>query len=158
MNKFTFFFSESSPFSQWYRCSFTAHGLTFNCAEQFMMTAKALLFGDQEAAQEIMAAQHPREQKALGRKVRRFDEAKWAACREQIVREGNRAKFTQNPDLLASLLATRGTMLVEASPYDRVWGIGLAESDPRARDPRTWRGLNLLGLLLTGLRDEIAAK
>lgn len=152
---FTFFFTEASPFSQWYRSAFTVDGVTFNCAEQFMMHGKARLFDDPETAQLILAADHPREHKALGRKVKRFDGAVWNREREAIVMAGNRAKFTQDPALLAQLLATRGTTLVEASPYDRIWGIGLAASDPKAQDPATWRGQNLLGKILTQLRDEL---
>src|SRR5206468_4265378 len=104
------------------------------CAEQYMMHRKALLFGDAEIAAEILEADHPRAHKALGRKVRGFDDAKWRREREAIVLAGNRAKFTQNEDLRAHLLATRGTELVEASPHDRIWGIGLAASNPRASD------------------------
>ncbi|HWO19495.1 MAG TPA: NADAR family protein [Kofleriaceae bacterium] len=158
---FTFFFTEASPFSQWYRCTFTAGtagtagGHTFNCAEQYMMHGKALLFGDAEVAAEILAADHPRKHKALGRKVRGFDDARWKREREAIVRAGNHAKFTQNAALREQLLATRGTTLVEASPYDRIWGIGLAASDPRAQDPAKWRGQNLLGRILTALREEL---
>ena len=154
---FTFFFTEQSPFSQWYRCAFTVNGHAFSCTEQFMMHGKAVLFGDAEIAAEILAADHPRKHKALGRKVRNFDDAVWKRERLTIVREGNRAKFTQNPELLAQLLATRGTTLVEASPYDRIWGIGLAASNPRAQDPAQWRGQNLLGQVLTSLRDELVA-
>jgi len=87
--------------------------------------------------------------------VKRFDDAAWKREREAIVLAGNRAKFTQDKDLLAQLLATRGTTLVEASPYDRIWGIGLAATDPKAQDPATWRGQNLLGKILTQLRDEL---
>lgn len=152
---FTFFFTEASPFSQWFRCAFTVDGQTFNCCEQFMMHGKALLFGDAEHAAKILAASHPREHKALGRKVRGFDDAVWKRERERIVMAGNRAKFTQDDELRATLLATRGTTLVEASPYDRIWGIGLAATDPRALDPASWKGQNLLGKILTRLRDEL---
>jgi ribA/ribD-fused uncharacterized protein len=118
MPEFTFFFTEASPFSQWYRCTFAVDGNTFGCAEQYMMHGKALLFGDGEIAAQILAAAHPRDHKALGRKVRGFDDTKWKRERERIVRDGNRAKFTQNAELRAQLVATRGTLLVEASPYD----------------------------------------
>jgi ribA/ribD-fused uncharacterized protein len=154
---FTFFFTEASPFSQWYRCSFRDGAHTFNCAEQYMMHGKALLFGDATVAAEILAADHPREHKALGRKVKPFDDAKWRANREQIVLAGNRAKFTQNAELRELLLATKGTTLVEASPFDRIWGIGLAATNPLAQDPSKWRGQNLLGKILTQLRDELLA-
>ena len=154
---FTFFFTEASPFSQWYRATFVVDGVTFGCAEQYMMYGKAQLFGDAEVAAEILEATHPRTHKALGRKVKPFDDRTWRLNREAIVRTGNRAKFTQNAELHAQLMATHGTTLVEASPYDKIWGIGLAASDPRAQDPATWKGQNLLGQILTALRDELAA-
>jgi hypothetical protein len=93
---YTFFFTEASPFSQWYRCSFSVDGQVFNCAEQYMMYGKALLFGDGEVAREILAADHPRQHKALGRKVKGFDDAIWRRERERIVLAANRAKFTQS--------------------------------------------------------------
>src|SRR5262245_19596749 len=96
---YTFFFTEASPFSQWYRCSFSVDGQVFNCAEQYMMHGKALLFADGEVAREILAADHPRQHKALGRKVKGFDDATWRRERERIVRAGNHAKFTQNAEL-----------------------------------------------------------
>jgi len=151
---FTFFFTEESPFSQWYRCSFAVDGVTFNCAEQFMMHGKARLFSDDDVAREILAADHPKTQKALGRKVSNFVPDVWDRECQRIVTDGNRAKFTQNAELLEKLLATKGTTLVEASPYDRIWGIGLAASDPRASDPSKWLGKNLLGKVLTELREE----
>ena len=156
MSRFTFFFTEASPFSQWHRCRFTASEATFNCAEQYMMHGKALLFGDAEVAAQILATAHPKQQKALGRKVKNFDDAIWKREREAIVLAGSRLKYTQNPALLELLLATAGTELVEASPYDRIWGIGLSAKDPRAQDPATWKGQNLLGKILTKLRDELS--
>jgi ribA/ribD-fused uncharacterized protein len=157
MSKFTFFFTEANPFSQWYPCAFTVGDNTFNCAEQYMMHGKAVLFGDTASAQKILAAAHPRQHKALGRKVTPFDVAQWNRERIAIVRAGNAAKFTQNRDLLAQLLATAGTELVEASPYDKIWGIGLAATDERAQDPTKWKGQNLLGKILTELRDHLLA-
>lgn len=155
---YTFFFTEASPFSQWHRCLFKAGELTFSCAEQYMMHGKAILFDDREIAAEIMAADHPKKQKALGRKVRNFDDKVWKQNREAIVLAGSRLKYTQNPALLEALLATRGTTLVEASPYDRIWGIGLGAKDPRAQNEATWKGQNLLGKILTKLRDELIAE
>ncbi|HVV84202.1 MAG TPA: NADAR family protein [Kofleriaceae bacterium] len=154
---FTFFWRPDSPFSQWYARAFTVDGVSFACAEQFMMHGKARLFGDAEVAAQILATPDPRTQKALGRKVRSFDEHRWRKAREEIVYAGNRAKFTQHADLLAELLATAGTELVEASPMDTIWGIGLSSSNPRALDRATWRGQNLLGRILTRLRDDLAA-
>ena len=157
MPELTLFFTEASPFSQWYRCAFTVGDNRFSCAEQYMMHGKALLFGDVAIALEILAADHPRAHKALGRKVKPFDAAVWTRECEAIVLAGNRAKFTQNPKLLQLLRATRGTTIVEASPFDRIWGIGLAASDPRAQDPAQWRGKNLLGKILTELREQLLA-
>jgi ribA/ribD-fused uncharacterized protein len=141
------------PFSQWHPSAFVVGGLRFTHAEQFMMYAKAMLFGDRETADRILTATTPKEQKTLGRNVRGFDEAVWVLFREGVVFTGSYAKFSQNPELRETLLATRGTTLVEASPYDRVWGIGLAEDDPRAQDRAQWRGLNLLGEALTRVRE-----
>jgi ribA/ribD-fused uncharacterized protein len=157
MTTYTFFFTEKSPFSQWYPCAFTVDGVAFNCAEQFMMHGKAKLFGDDAVAQQILAAAHPKQHKALGRKVKPFVDATWKAKRIEIVTAGSRAKFTQNEELRALLLATKGTELVEASPFDRIWGIGLAATSPLAQDPKTWRGQNLLGKILTELRTELEA-
>ena len=109
-------------------------------------------------SRQILAADHPRQHKALGRKVKPFDVAVWKRECVAIVRAGNHAKFTQNPELLDKLLATKGTTLVEASPYDKIWGIGLAASDPRAKDPAQWKGQNLLGKILTELRDQLLAE
>jgi ribA/ribD-fused uncharacterized protein len=149
----TFFYAESSPFSQWYRCEFRDGPLKFNCAEQYMMHRKARLFDDGEIASAIMRAQHPREQKALGRMVRGFSEFTWRRHREQIVFDGNWQKFTANPDLLRALRATCGTQLAQASPYDPVWGIGVSTEHARAIDPSEWPGLNLLGKILDQLRE-----
>jgi ribA/ribD-fused uncharacterized protein len=157
MSKLTLFFTEQSPFSQWYRSRFIVDGVAFNCAEQFMMHGKAMLFEDRAVAAQILEADHPRTHKALGRNVKPYDEHVWRVNRERIVTDGNRAKFTQNPALLDALLATAGTALVEASPYDKIWGIGLGANDPRAQDPKQWKGQNLLGKLLTALREELLA-
>lgn len=150
---FTFFWS--GPFSQWHTSPFVVEGVSFSHAEQYMMYMKALLFDDQETARRILFSSQPREQKELGRQVRGFDEQRWRWFREGIVFTGNYAKFQQNPDLRRQLFATRGMALVEASPVDRIWGIGLAASDPRALDRAQWRGLNLLGEALTRVRETL---
>lgn len=154
--RFTFFWRQESPFSQWHPSEFVVDNARFGCAEQYMMYGKAVLFGDEEMAARILEARTPKEHKALGRKVRGFDGGVWERERERIVYAGNHAKFTQNPGLLAALLATAGTELVEASPLDRIWGVGLSAEDPRIQDPATWRGQNLLGKLLTRLREDLA--
>ena len=156
--KYTFFFAESSPFSQWYRCTFVVEGVQFMCAEQAMMHGKAKLFGDDEIAAKIMAAGHPKTHKALGRKVRGFDDKIWAVKRLEIVKTTSLAKFGQNPELAAILLKTAPSELVEASPFDKIWGIGLGADDPKAQDPRKWRGQNLLGKVLTEVRRLLAER
>lgn len=152
----TFFFTAKDPLSNWHVAPFEYRGHRFNCVEQFMMFSKAKLFGDNEAAAKILAAQDQKTQKALGREVRGFDEAVWAAKRVNIVSVGCREKFRQNPQLLQALLATGDTILAEASPYDRIWGIGLGADDPRAADPKEWRGTNLLGQVLMDVRRMLA--
>jgi ribA/ribD-fused uncharacterized protein len=155
--RYTFFWRQESPFSQWHPSVFTVDGVRYTCAEQYMMHRKALLFGDEEVAARILAARSPKEHKALGRKVRGFEDGVWKRERESIVYAGSHAKFTQNGHLLAALLATAGTELVEASPLDRIWGVGLGAEDPRLQDPTQWRGQNLLGKILTRLREELLA-
>lgn len=122
-----------------------------------MMAAKARLFGDAEALAAILAAPTPRAAKALGRAVRGYDDAAWRAVARDVVYAASRAKFEAHPDLRAALLATAGTALVEASPEDAVWGIGLRAEDPDAGDRARWRGTNWLGEVLTRLRDDLLA-
>ena len=141
--------------SQWWPCEFTVDGDRYSSAEHFMMTAKARLFGDGETAERILAARSPGAAKALGRQVRGFDEALWAQRRFDLVVAGNMAKFGQHPDLLAFLLATGRRVVVEASPRDRIWGIGLAADDERAMSPDRWPGLNLLGFALMEVRHRL---
>lgn len=153
--KFLFFYEDASPFSQWYKAPFELDGHHFTSAEQYMMYGKAQLFGDQEIATRILEAKHPRQQKALGRQVQGFNDTIWNQEAKSIVYQGNHAKFTQNPELLTVLLATAGKTLVEASPTDRIWGIGLSEEDSRSRQRSTWRGTNWLGEVLTELRENL---
>lgn len=150
-----------SCFSQWWPCRFVVDGQEYRSAEQFMMASKARLFVDQDSVEAILASTDPKEIKALGRKVAGFDERRWAEARLDLVTMGNVAKFGQDPSLRQFLLATGDDVLVEASPVDPVWGIGLAQSDARAADPREWRGLNLLGFALMRaraiLKEELPA-
>ncbi|MEW9531806.1 NADAR family protein [Microbispora sp. NPDC049125] len=141
--------------SQWWPAAFTEDGHTFATAEHYMMAHKAWLFGDTEAAGQILAAGHPGEAKTLGRTVRGFDEQVWNAHRFDVVVRGTIAKFEQHPELRRFLLATRNRVLVEASPRDRIWGIGLTATDDRAASPATWQGLNLLGFALMAARDAL---
>jgi ribA/ribD-fused uncharacterized protein len=119
-----------------------------------MMAEKARLFEDEAILEEIMKVKHPRDHKALGRKIKGFDGAKWEAKRESIVYDGNFHKFSQNPKLKKLLLETAPSVMVEASPFDKIWGIGLEEFHPDAMVESKWKGLNLLGYILTDLRDD----
>ena len=140
-------------FSQWWGAAFLVDGVRYNTTEHWMMAQKALLFNNEDIYQQIIAARSPAEAKALGRQVRHFDEAVWNANRLAIVVRGNLEKFRQHPDLQAFLLNTKERILVEASPVDSIWGIGLAADDARAENPRQWNGLNLLGFALMEVRD-----
>lgn len=141
--------------SQWWPSAFTVDGVRFATAEHYMMWRKALLFGDEESAVRIVAASHPRQAKMLGRRVRGFDERTWVDERRAIVRDASVAKFGQRPELRDFLLGTGERILVEASPTDRIWGIGLAATDDRTADPERWRGLNLLGFALMAAREQL---
>jgi ribA/ribD-fused uncharacterized protein len=141
--------------SQWWPAVFEVDGLAYRHAEGFMMAEKARLFGDERTRQLVLAAAHPAEAKKLGRKVRGFDDGVWQAERYEIVVRGSLAKFGQNPELAAYLRSTGPRVLVEASPVDAIWGIGLGAGDDRARHPSQWLGLNLLGFALTDVRDRV---
>lgn len=145
----------SGCLSQWWMQPFQVEGITYSCAEQYMMAEKARLFRDDTMLPAIMAASTPKEMKALGRKVKGFDGTVWDAACVDIVKTANMAKFSQNPRLLAFLLGTNGRILVEASPMDRIWGIGMGRNNPDANNPLKWRGRNLLGFALTEVRDKI---
>ena len=151
-----FYFFWGGEFSQWAKYDMTIDGVTYGTCEQYMMAEKARLMGDHEMASRIAAASSPRKQKELGRQVQNFDQKLWDEHKEDVVYRGNIAKFTQHAELKDLLLATGTRTIVEASPDDCVWGIGLAEDDPRALDPEKWRGLNLLGKAIMKVREELA--
>jgi ribA/ribD-fused uncharacterized protein len=145
----------SGIYSQWYAAPMTINGTKYNTCEQYMMYQKALLFEDEEVANAIMRETNPRNQKALGRKIRNFDDQKWKQNCMRIVYEANLAKFTQNPELRAALLSTGDKILVEASPKDFIWGIGMHYDDEGVENPANWKGTNLLGQALTLVKHEI---
>ena len=155
---FVFFWKPPAVFGQWTMSDFESDGIHYNCAEQYMMAEKARLFEDHGALSKILASESPRTQKALGQKVRGFTEKAWRKNREQIVTKGNLAKFSQNSEMREELLETGDKTLVEASPLDRIWGIGLRADDPRVLDPHLWQGLNLLGKALMSVRDALRAE
>jgi len=150
---YTFFWR--GPFSQWYPTKFEIDGVKYNSAEQYMMAQKAVMFEDQESFKKILLSHTPRIQKHLGRSVKGFNKREWEKVARGFVYMGNYAKFTQNEELKGELLKTKGTELVEASPYDKVWGIGLPEGHKDLYDKTKWKGKNWLGQVLTQVREKI---
>ena len=144
-----------SYLSQWWMEDFYTTAAPYLCMEQYMMAAKAELFGDKEIRDQILKCSDQKQIKALGRKVRGFDQKVWDKFKYAIVLLGNWHKFSQNRELREFLLSTGDSVLVEASPYDAIWGIRLAASSPEAQDPMKWRGQNLLGFALMEVRDEL---
>ncbi|WP_405605821.1 NADAR family protein [Streptomyces sp. NBC_01410] len=144
-----------SCLSQWWPSPFVVDGVRYATAEHWMMAGKARLFGDAEAERQALTATSPAAAKRAGRLVRGFDDAIWERERFAIVRSGSVHKFGHHAELRDYLMRTGDRVLVEASPLDRVWGIGLAADDERAQDPARWRGLNLLGFALMEAREEL---
>ncbi|MGH9123620.1 MAG: NADAR family protein [Acidimicrobiales bacterium] len=141
--------------SQWWPASFVVDGTTYFHAEGFMMAAKARLFGDDSTVKSILTEENPAVAKKLGRTVSNFEEHVWAAHRYQFVVDGNVAKFSQSPLLQGYLMSTAPKVLVEASPRDRIWGIGMGANNPKAVLPSEWRGGNLLGFALVEVRERL---
>ena len=144
-----------SCFSQWFDAGFTANDCIYKTAEHYMMAEKARLFNDKGALQKILSSKHPGEAKRLGREITNFDNTLWNEKRFTIVVKGNLAKFSQNDALKSFLLNTGERVLVEASPVDKIWGIGLASDHKNAGNPHQWPGLNLLGFALMQARQLI---
>lgn len=163
-NKFLFFWGHQPAkdgtitktcFSQWWKSSFTVEGTEYKTAEHWMMAKKAELFGDKEILEKILLCKSPAEAKKLGREVRNYDNIIWEANRFQIVKKGNLHKFSQHLDLKQFLLNTNERIIVEASPVDAIWGIGLTADHEKAKNPKLWKGLNLLGFAFMEVRDEL---
>jgi ribA/ribD-fused uncharacterized protein len=150
-NGFSLFWG--GPYSQWEYSLFTYNGIEFNCCEQFMMFFKALVCGDLESAVLILLELFPKEQKALGRKVKNFDEEKWnKEVSMAVVYIGNYLKFSTDRKFWDYIVNDPSKEIVEASPVDRIWGIGLNISKPQAWHKNSWRGENRLGECLTDVR------
>ncbi|KZS42431.1 hypothetical protein AWE51_03030 [Aquimarina aggregata] len=144
-----------SCFSQWWPSSFEVESVSYKTAEHWMMAEKARLFEDHKVLEEIIVCNHPMEAKQFGRKVKNFDPVIWDHHKYEIVKKGNLYKFSQHEDLKEFLLNTKKRILVEASPRDRIWGIGMGQSNEKAQNPNLWRGKNLLGFALMEVRDEL---
>lgn len=163
--KYLFFWGHTPPanghvgphvLSQWWVSPFSVDGHTYQTAEHWMMAAKARLFNDAEMLAQILAVESPAAAKKLGRKVRNFDARAWDNIKFGAVVAGNVHKFGTNPILREYLLGTQNRVLVEASPMDRIWGIGLGKNNPTIENPHNWRGQNLLGFALMEARQQLA--
>lgn len=148
------FFFYKSALSQWHMVDFYVEGIKFSCAEMYMMAKKALLFDDINSYTKIMNTKHPRDMQLLGRQVKFYKQDIWDKYKYEIVYNGNYARFSQNTDQLDLLFSTKG-ILVEASPIDKIYGVGLSITDPLIKDPKNWKGQNLLGEILTAVRDRL---
>lgn len=143
-------------FSQWAKFKIKdRENIEYNCCEQYMMAHKAMLFNDKASCELIMKCDDPKHQKKLGRLVANYNEDLWNKYKLQIVYEGNMFKYLQNHSLQKLLIETSDKLLVEASPFDLVWGAGLDERDCKKTDPSQWPGKNYLGKILTLVREDI---
>ena len=153
--KIVLFYRTEDYFSQFHPSEFTIDGVKYSCCEQYMMHQKAILFKDNEMAQQILNETEPRKMKACGRRVKNYEEETWLGKCRDIEYRGNLAKFSQNKHLRISLLKTGDKLIAEASPSDKRWGIGLGKKDARAHNPNEWKGTNWLGEALMKVRDEL---
>lgn len=142
-----------SCFSQWYPSKFEENGILYLTAEHYMMAGKAKLFKDDEILSRILESTNPKLVKDLGKKVRNFNAKIWDENKFEIVKQGNFLKFSQNEKMKDFILSTSDKILVEASPYDKIWGIGMLETEENVENPLQWRGENLLGFALMEVRD-----
>lgn len=146
---------ENAYLSNWYPSVFTLDGIRFTSLEQYMMYGKAAVFGDDKAAEQILATDDVAKIKALGRSVSNYDDSLWNGVRQIVVYEGLLAKFSQNPELKAKLEATGTAVLAECAVKDRIWGTGLSMNDPDRFEPSKWKGKNLLGYTLMMVREKL---
>lgn len=161
-SKFLFFWGhqngatlDKSCLSQWYGADFIQDTQIYANAEQYMMAKKAKCFGDDEILKKILSTRDPKQIKAFGRQVSGFKESVWDRAKFGVVLMANYLKFSQDPKLREFLLSTKDKILTEASPYDKIWGIGMDANDENSVNPTKWQGQNLLGFALMRVRDEI---
>jgi ribA/ribD-fused uncharacterized protein len=154
-DKFVFFYGNADHLSNFYKTTFVYSGKTFSCGEQFIMYGKAKVFKDEEIAHKILLESSPTKIKALGRKVKNFDDGVWRNVREDIAYIGLREKYRQNDGLKNALICTGERTIVEASPRDKIWGIGMGENNPSVEDTTKWKGTNILGKILMRVRKQI---
>ena len=146
---------ENGYLSNWYPSPFTLDGIAFSSMEQYMMYRKAVCFGDDKVAAQILVTEDVAEIKTLGRFVSGYDESLWNGVRQIVVYEGLLAKFSQNSELWEQLKKTGNTVLAECAVKDRIWGIGLSMHDSDRLDRAKWQGQNLLGYALMMVREKL---
>lgn len=148
------YFKSSWP-SQWFQVNFVIDDITYTCCEKYMMAEKARFFDDKESEVLIMGTDEPKEQKNYGRAVKNFNEDAWNVVADMIVYRANLAKFSQNEDLRRKLLSTGDKIIVECSPYDKIWGNGLSITDTLNTHPDSWNGTNRLGKAIMKVREYL---
>ena len=153
----TFFFGEQSILSNFHRSVFTDGKTKYNCVEQCYLQQKSLFFGDEISAHSIMKSEHAQRMKSISHRIKGVDESKWMKSARGVMRKACQMKFTQNADLREKLLKTKGD-LVEANGRDCYFSCGLSLSDPNILDKSTWCGENILGQILTQLRNDLNKK
>ena len=141
--------------SQWAKHEFVEDGVLYKTPEHYTMVKKAELFNHHTLVPIMLTVDHPANVKQLGRQVHNFKLDVWNEHCDEFVIRGNLLRFQQHPDMKQRLLDTGDAILVEASPLDKIWGVGLAAEDPMIKDPKTWRGLNKLGFALMAVRDML---
>ena len=153
-DEFTYFWGKEGVFSNFYPKSFMFHGARVYTSEQAFMMLKAKEFGDMKTYKQLLSAKHPAHAKSLGRKVSNYDDKRWSDVRYERMVEVLTYKF-RDADLKEALLSTGESTLVEASPFDKIWGVGMAAHDPNISNPQMWKGQNLLGKALMEVRSKL---
>lgn len=155
---FVFFWKPDQPngyLGNWFNAPFHANGIHFYTSEHYMMYHKALLMGDQEIANAIIQNPDPSTAKKLGSRVKPWNEEIWIRERCRIMYEACYAKFSAHLGLRNLLIATGDAVIAEASPLDKIWGIGIGVTNKDSANPQQWKGLNLLGKVLMKVREDL---
>lgn len=153
---FVLFYGNKEIYSNFYPAAFEIEGKVFPTSEHYFMYAKAMKFDPNgPVTYETLVSSTPAEAKKQGRQVRFFSESSWSAVDQQIMYEACLAKFSQNSELKKQILETGDNTIVECSPRDRKWGIGMGKNNPDAQNPDKWRGRNLLGETLMRVRAQL---
>lgn len=141
-------------------CTFWVDDQIFNSSEQYFMYQKAIHFKDHETAKLILKATNPAEAKRLGRQVKNYNDKSWNAIRDFVMCHGLYNKFTQSKPHKEYLMRDEfyGKLFVEASPIDRIWGVGMDIDNPDIDDESKWLGENALGQLLTSIRNLLRVR